>query len=221
MKVKAVIFDLDGVIADTEPLSAKADEIVLGRHGIRITPKEKHEAFGRKVEEIYDDAIKARGLNLDAKLLLEEKDEVFVGLIKGSMKPVKNSLELVGFLKKSGCRVALATSSHAVKMDAELKELGIASLFEVKVNGDEVKRGKPDPEIFLKAAKRLGMKPGECAVIEDSGFGVKAAKRAGMLAIGFRSPNSPGQDLSEADMVVDDLDKVRVYLKRTCLSERT
>jgi len=213
MKIKAVIFDLDGVIADTEHLSERADEIVLGKYGIKMTEKEKHEAFGRRVEEIFEDALKARKIRLGTRKLVSEKDKVFLNLIRGKLRPIRNSLELVKFLRKNGYKVALATSSHMVKMDAELKELGIEKLFRIKINGDHVKKGKPDPEIFLKAAEKLKVNPGECAVIEDSAFGVQAAKRAGMMAIGFRSPNSPNQDLSGADMVVDDLGKVRACFK--------
>ncbi len=210
--IKAVIFDLDGVIADTEHLSARADDISLAKHGIAMTQDEKHRAFGRRMEEIYADMLQARNIKMDIKQLVREKDEVFVRLIKGNMKPIKNSLELVGFLKKHGFKLALATSSHEEKMMPELRELGIEDLFETRVSGDDVSRGKPDPAMFLEAAKRLGVRPEDCAVIEDSAFGVQAAKNAGMYAIALRSPNSPGQDLSPADMMVDDLAEVEEHI---------
>lgn len=207
--IKAVIFDMDGVLADSEPLSSKSSEIVLAKYGIKKTDQEKKEAFGRRADEIFGDIIRVRKMKIDIPKLVKEKDETFAKLIRGNLKPIRNSLELVDFFKEMGFKVALATSSHLEKMDPELKELGIEDLFETKISGDEVNHGKPNPEIFLKAAKKLGVKPDECAVIEDSEFGVRAAKNAGMFCIGFKSPNSPNQDLSPADIVVDDLSKIR------------
>jgi HAD superfamily hydrolase (TIGR01509 family) len=210
--IKAVIFDLDGVIADSEPLSGKSTDMVLERHGIKLTPAEKLEAFGRRSPDIFRDALSKRNINADVDGMVRLKDRLLLGMIKKSLKSVPGSLEAVKRLKEGGLRVALATSSHEEKMRMELRELGITGLFGVTVNGSEVERGKPDPEMFLKAAEKLGVKPRECAVIEDSTFGVQAAKAAGMLAVGFRSPNSPGQDLSSADIVVDDLREVASHL---------
>ena len=214
MKIKAAIFDLDGVIADSEPFSEKADEIVLARHGIFKTEKEKHEAFGRRTEEIFGDVLKARNIDLSTERLIEEKDHVFTGLIKGNLKLIRNSLELIDFFKRKGFKLALATSSHRKKMTAELRELGTEDLFRTIITGDDVKKGKPNPEIYLRAARALGVRPEESAVIEDSGFGVLAGKNAGMFTIGFRSPNSRGQDISRADLIIDDLAEVIDYFSR-------
>ena len=203
--IKAVIFDLDGVIADSEPLSGRATDMVLGKYGIRLTPDEKLRAFGRRSPDIFSDALRARRMDGDIRRMVSEKDEILISLISRGLRKICNSVEAVEQLRRKGLLVALATSSHREKMEMELKQLGIEEMFPVKVNGDEVSRGKPDPEIFLKAAQRLGVKPPECAVVEDSTFGVMAAKAAGMLAIGFDSPNSPGQDLSPADHVLSDL----------------
>jgi len=217
--IKAIIFDLDGVIADTEHLSAKAEEIVLSKHGIEMTEREKTEAFGRRIEEIFDDILRTRKRKMSIKKLVHEKDAVFNKLIKGNIKPIKNSLALIDFFKENGFKLALATSSHREKMLPELHELGISDLFKIKINGDEIKKGKPDPDIFLLAAKKLGVKPAECAVIEDSAFGVQAAKSAGMFAIALQSPNSAGQDLSQADIITDDLDLVKIYFHESGLKE--
>ena len=180
MMIKAFIFDLDGVIADSELLSGEASIKILARHGIEMTAKERKEAIGRRNEEIYEDILAARNLHMSVPDLIKEKDEVFNNMIKGTMKPIPNSIELVKSLKEKGFEVAIATSSHTEKMEPELHELGIDHLFDVKINGDHIKRGKPNPEIFLVAAKKLGVKPEECAVIEDSEYGVEAAKNAGM-----------------------------------------
>jgi beta-phosphoglucomutase len=208
MKIRAVIFDLDGVIADSEPISGKSTAMVLRKRGIRLTDDERRLAFGRRSPDIFSDALRTRKMTLNKgtiEEMVEEKNAIMLELMKGSLKAIPNSIGLVKLLLGKGLRLALATSSHPEKMEMEVSELGIKGLFPVVVTGSEVSKGKPDPEIFLLAAKRLGMKPAECAVIEDSSFGVQAAKRAGMFAIGFASPNSPGQDLGAADVAVKDL----------------
>jgi beta-phosphoglucomutase len=215
MRIKAVIFDLDGVIADSEPISGKSTAMVLGKRGVSLTDDERRLAFGRRSPDIFSDALRARGKKFakaDIETMVAEKNAIMLSLMKDNLKAIPGSIELIGLLSKKGLKLALATSSHKDKMKMEVEELGIDGLFNVIVTGDDVSRGKPDPEIFLLAAKRLGMKPAECAVIEDSSFGVRAAKRAGMFAIGFASKNSPGQDLSSADATVSDVGKAAEFV---------
>jgi beta-phosphoglucomutase len=208
MKIKAVIFDLDGVIADSEPLSGKSTAMVLAKRNITLTDEERRLAFGRRSPDIFSDALRSRKKAFakgTIEAMVEEKNAAMMHLIRGNLKTIPGSIELIRLLSGSGLKLALATSSHREKMEMEVSELDIKGLFPVVVTGEDVSRGKPDPEIFLLAAKRLGVPPAECAVIEDSSFGVQAAKSAGMSAIGFESPNSPGQDLSAADVIVKDL----------------
>lgn len=213
MKIKAVIFDQDGVIADSEPLSGKTTQGVLRKHGIEMTPEEKRDAFGRKLSEIVRDVFAARNRHPDMDNIISEYMEAILELIEKELKPIENSIELVSFLKDSGLKVAIATSSGEKKMKATLKKFGIEELFDARVSSSEVKHGKPNPEIFLKTAKKLAVDPKHCAVVEDSTFGIQAAKAAGMFAIAFDSPNTHGQDLSAADVVVDDLDDVKNHVK--------
>ncbi len=213
MRIKAVIFDLDGVIADSEPLSGKGTKMLFENHGIKLTDRERREAFGRRLPDIITDVLRARNIKLDIEKLMLERDEMFGELVRKHLRPIPNSIELVKWLRREGYRLALATSSHSSKMQLEIDHLGIGELFDVIVCGDDVRKGKPDPEIFLKAAEKLGVEPKDCAVIEDSQFGVQAAKFAGMRAIAFDSPNTHEQDLSMSDVVVDDLEKVKEHLK--------
>ena len=209
MKIKAVIFDQDGVVADSEPLSGKTTQAVMRKHGIEMTPEEKRDAFGRRMSDIIRDVFEARNRHPDMEKLISEYMEMMGELIQKELKPIRNSIELVTFLKDSGFKVAIATSSGEKKMQATLKKLGIEELFDAGVSSTEVKHGKPNPEIFLKTAKKLGVDPEHCAVVEDSAFGIQAAKAAGMFAIAFDSPNTHNQDLSAADVIVDDLIKVK------------
>lgn len=207
-KIKAVIFDLDGVIADSEQISGKSTAQVLGKRGIMLTDDERRLAFGRRSPDIFSDALRARGIGFseaDIETMVEEKNAIMLRSMKAGLKAIPHSIGLVKLLSGKGLKLALATSSHTKKMEMEVSKLGIKGLFSAVVTGSDVSRGKPDPEIFLLAAKRLGVPPPECAVIEDSSFGVQAAKAAGMFAIGFESRNSPGQDLSAADAAVKDI----------------
>ena len=97
--------------------------------------------------------------------IISEYMEGILELIEKELKPIENSIELVSFLKDSGFKVAIATSSGEKKMEATLKKFGIEELFDARVSSSEVKRGKPNPEIFLRAAKKLGVDPKHCAVV--------------------------------------------------------
>ena len=211
--VTAVIFDLDGVIADSEPLSGEATGLALEKYGIKMTDKERNEAFGRRTKDIVSGVLKVRGVEINIDDIIAEKDRIFRDLILGKLEAIPNSIELVRWLRDKGFKLALATSSHKEKMKLEVSELGVAELFDTIVTGDDVRKGKPNPEIFLKAAKKLDVKPEHCAVIEDSQFGVQAAKTAGMKTIAFDSPNTHNQDLSMADVVVKSLEDVRKHVK--------
>ncbi len=213
MKVKAVIFDLDGVIADSEQLSGETTAAVLAKYGITLTDSERRETFGRRSPDIFSDALSKRNMEGNIEEMVQEKNRLLIEKVRTELKPIPNSIELVKWLKCNGYRLALATSSHSAKMQMEVDSLGIEDLFDVIVCGDDVRKGKPDPEIFLKAAEKLGAKPEECVVIEDSQFGVQAAKFAGMKAIAFDSPNTHNQDLSMADVVVDSLEKVKEHVR--------
>ena len=213
MKIRAVIFDLDGVIADSEPLSGEGTKMVLERHGITMTDRERKEAIGRRLPDIFSDVLEVRGKKLSIEELMKERDRIFEGLVRKHLKAIPGSLELLQWLKDNGYRLALATSSHGSKMQLEVDHLGIGKFFDVVVCGDDVRKGKPDPEIFLKAAEKLGMKPEECAVVEDSEFGVQAAKFAGMKAIAFDSPNTHNQDISGADAIIKDIGEVKEHLE--------
>ncbi len=99
-----MIFDLDGVIVESELLSAKADEVLLSKYGIKKTDEEVKQAFGRRSEEIFGDVFKARKRKFDLKKIVEEKNETFTRLAKGKLKPIKNSLEVIDFFRKSGLK---------------------------------------------------------------------------------------------------------------------
>ena len=206
--IKAVIFDLDGVLVDTEAFSGRAGEKVLKEHGIELTPEERRRAFGRPDLDSYSKYIKSRGLDLNPEKLVEEKDRVYSEMIKGRVRPLPGARKILELLKEKGIPFAVASSGTLVKVRASLTETGLLGLINILVSADDISRGKPDPEIFLKAAEKLGMEPEHCLVIEDAEAGIESAKAAGMRCLALKSPNTYGQDFSKADRILDSLSEM-------------
>jgi HAD superfamily hydrolase (TIGR01509 family) len=141
---------------------------------------------------------------------MAEKNRLFGKMIEGGLKPLPGVLDLLAVLKDGGVKVAVVSSSPLERVNASLKEVGLILEFELIVSGDCCDKGKPDPQPFLLAAKRLGVTPGECVVVEDAEAGVLAGKAAGMKVVAVKSPNTHGQDLGAADLVVDSMVDINV-----------
>lgn len=123
---------------------------------------------------------------------------------EGNYQPISGITELLVSINKHNTTMAVASSSSIRFIEAVLRKLNIDKYFKLYISGEEIKKSKPDPDIFLKTAEMLQIKPKECIVIEDSKNGVIAAKKAGMKCIGYINPNSGNQDLSEANVVISD-----------------
>jgi beta-phosphoglucomutase family hydrolase len=203
---KACIFDMDGVIIDSEPMHFEIDLIMTRQLGLNLTHEDLEKYVGmtnpamwRLIKQVHslepavDELIR---LQMDMKLrILKERDE----------KPIEGIVSLLQALKRAGYPIGLASSSPIRFIQAVLEKLELQHYFSVVVSGEEVTQGKPAPDVFLKAAQLLQVQAKHCAVIEDSRNGVAAAKAAGMACIGFLNPNSGQQDLSRADLIVDSI----------------
>ena len=210
--IKAVLFDLDGVLVDSEPISSEASDRILASVGIVQTPEEKRKVFGRRTYDNYRAAIEARGLDIDPAELVKRKNKLFAKLIKGRLKLLPGVLRLLGELKGAGVKVAVVSSSSLERVNVTLEEVGLILEFDVIVSGDCCVLGKPHPQPFLMAAERVGVKPKDSVVIEDAEAGALAGKAAGMKVVAVRSPHTHGQDLSKADKMVDSLEEVDLRL---------
>jgi len=210
----AVLFDLDGVLADTEDFSSESSRRVLAAHGIARTEKESARAFGRRTVENFQEMISARGLDLDAEELVTEKNKIFIDLIKDKLEPLPGVTELIKELDEAGIKKAVVSSSPLERVTATLKEIKLLDEFDVVLSGDCCKLGKPDPEPFLLAAEKLGVPPAACVVVEDAEAGVLAAKAAGMRAVAVKTPSTFGQDLSKADAAVESTSDVNLALMK-------
>ncbi|HHY64374.1 MAG TPA: HAD family phosphatase [Clostridiaceae bacterium] len=204
--IKALIFDLDGVLIDSEPIHSQVVVDVLRDVGVTAQESEVYDFIGVRNEEMWETMKKRHGIEEPTeKLLAMQKAYKHERFFNNKLTPIDGVLDLLRAAKRKGLSIALATSSPRYFAKYILKAIKAAVFFDDLVTSDEVSRGKPEPEVFLKAADAVGVLPEECLVIEDAYYGVLAAKRAGMKCIGFKNPNSGNQDLSMADYVVTSL----------------
>lgn len=200
--MKAIIFDMDGVIIDSEPLHMKLERELLEEFGGKIS-KEEHDTFVGTTDYHMWSTFKDK-FNLEPSVdeLIKTKKERFIQNIH-KVELVDNFYEFMLELYNEGYPLALASSNNRKNVDLIMERFDLDKYLKVSISGEEVVNSKPDPEIFLKAAKKLDVKPQNCLVIEDAIAGVLAAKSAGMKCIGLKNPNSGNQDLSKADLVVE------------------
>ena len=200
--MEAVIFDMDGVIIDSELLHTKLERELLEEYGGKIS-KEEHEAFIGTTDYYMWSTLKAKfDLAPSVDELVKIKKKRFAQNMH-KIRLVDNFYEFMLKLYNKKYALALASSNNRTNVDQIMQKFDLGQYIKVSISGEEVVKSKPDPEIFLKAAQKLAVKPHHCLVIEDATAGVLAAKSAGMQCLGFKNPNSGQQDLSKADLVVE------------------
>jgi HAD superfamily hydrolase (TIGR01509 family) len=204
--IQAVIFDLDGVLVDSEPNYLESERILLGAHGITFTAGMKVPYIGMSTREMLARVVVEFGLEAPLGTLVDQKNAIYLRLAAVHTPvnaPMRTLLEL---LHHHEYPLALASGSSAAAIEVVLSHTGLGSFFDVVVSADSVARGKPEPDLFLEAAQRLGVIPAACLVVEDSGYGVTAARRAGMrcIAIPYRGELSMNDAFAEADLLLGD-----------------
>ena len=202
----AVIFDLDGLLADTECLHYRAYQMALEKHGVPLEDREYAEHWVRLGKGIAD-WLAIRGLTLDPDALRLSKAGHYLDLLATSLRPMDGAWELLNFLS-GRTRIALASSSYRDAIDGVLAGLGIGDFFEVIVSGLDVARVKPAPDIFLKAAQGLNVEPAQCLVLEDAEKGVIAAHLAGMRCIAIPNEYTRHHDFSKATAIRSSLKEI-------------
>lgn len=205
LRFRAAIFDMDGVLVDSEPLHLQAINRILEREGHHLSEEENLRFIGTTLEFTWTELASRFGLTRPLDYYFDAYDRVILELLQQPLTPAPGSGELIADLRERGLRLALASSSRRSWIEAALKSLRLDGSFEVVVSGDCVSRSKPDPEIFLLAAQRLEVEPRRCLAIEDSPAGVLAARRAGMAVLAVRTPFTAHLAMHDADWVVDSL----------------
>lgn len=192
-KIKAVLFDMDGVIFDTEREYLKEWEVIFKKYGYKMKKEIYISVMGRgrkKVKEIFKEKF---GEDLPIDKMYIEKDKMLKEAVENNKVPLKEgALELLEFLKENGYKIALATSAKRERVKIQVRHAKIENIFDAIVCSEDITNLKPDPEIFLKAAEKACVNPENCIVIEDSEAGIKAAFNAKMM--GFHV-----EDLKKAD----------------------
>ena len=207
--LEAVIWDMDGVLADTAPFHFQAWQEVFRERNIPYSKEVFRKNFGKRNDIIVRSIVGEDYPEDEIEAILTEKEGLFRAKAAGKIKPIPGAIELLNDLKEYGIKLALATSSPIENGQFVIRQLGIEDSFNAIVWGREVTEGKPSPQIFMLAATRLNINPVNCVVIEDAVAGVAAAKRADMKCLAVAS-NHPQEKLIEADCVVDSLERVSV-----------
>lgn len=210
--ITTVIFDLDGLLADTEQLHCRAYRMALLEHNVQLAEADYGEHWVRRGKGI-DDWVARQGLDLDSVALRARKAAHYQTLLRSSLRPMAGATALLARLQGT-LRIGLASSSYRDAVDGVIHGLGIAGYFETVVSGLDVARVKPAPDIFLKAADRLGVVPAECVVLEDAEKGVLAAQAAGMRCVAIPNGYTRDHDFSQATLVCVSLHEVTVELLR-------
>jgi len=212
MGLDAVVFDMDGVLVDSEPLYDLATTVFLRRRGVEADPAHFDTLRGLPLLEVWAALAARYRLHEPVADLAAEAsrnlDRFFAD--RGRLEPIPGVRELVAALNAAGVPLAVASSSPSRRVQDLVGRLGLDRSFPVLVSGDEVRRGKPDPEIFLTAARRLGVDPNGCAVVEDSERGVAAALDAGMRCVGLDRGQLGQPGLRRAHLVVLELTQLTV-----------
>ncbi len=219
---KAVIWDMDGVIADTAPYHFKAWQQVFRKRGVRFTREDFTPRFGQRNDTIIRSVLGEATPKSEIDTIAGEKENNFRSMVRRKIEPLPGAIELLGSLSEHGFKTALASSGPMENIHLLISSLGIGSCLDVIVSGHDVTESKPSPQIFLLAAQRLGVEPEDCVVIEDAVAGVAAARKAGMHSLAVTTTN-PRESLTEADLIVDtleavtadDLDRLLVKGKKT------
>ena len=210
--ITSVIFDLDGLLVDTERLHCLAYQAALREHDVHISETEYAEHWVRCGKGIAD-WVELHGLNLDPHAVRARKSEHYLVLLRSSLRPMDGALELLNALY-GAMKIGLASSSYRDAVDGVLIGLDIARYFDAVVSGLDVPSVKPAPDIFLKAAALLGVSPPHCVVIEDAEKGVIAAYRAGMRCIAVPNDYTRHHDFSKATRVCGSLGEITPELIR-------
>ncbi len=205
---QAAIFDLDGTLVDSLELHLRSFLNVCKRHNIPVERKFVIDRFGMTVKEIFSEILSATGMHADIDRLAEEKSAEFMKLAP-AVKPLPGALELLSELGGRGIKLAVATGNRQEDLRIILHYSGLPA-FGAYIGAEDVVRGKPSPDVFLRAAEKLSADPGECVVFEDAVLGLRAARNAGMRTVAVLTGLAKREELEaeSPDLLVGSLEEI-------------
>lgn len=184
--LRAIIFDMDGVLIDSEPFIREAAIRMFAEKGVTVQPEDFLPFTGAGEDRFIGGVAEKYGVVLDFEIDKARTYENYGEIVAGKLHPLPGVHEFIARARSRGLKLAVASAADAVKVDINLREMGIPKhTFDAVVTGSDVTHKKPDPEIFLAAASKMGVEPGDCLVCEDAVNGVKAARAAGMKCLGI------------------------------------
>jgi beta-phosphoglucomutase len=203
--IKGVLFDMDGVLVDSEPFICKAALLMFGELGVKVSAEDFIPFVGMGENRYIGGVAEQHGVNIDIDQVKARTYEIYGEIVRGKLKPLPGVHEFISRCRNKGLRLALATSADTIKMQVNLKEAGLSNdSFQAIITGLDVKNKKPSPEIYLKAAKSLGLEPENCLVVEDAVSGIESGKNAGCRCLAVTT-SFDSSALNAADWICDSL----------------
>lgn len=206
--IKAVIFDMDGVMIDSEPLWEKTERILLARRGIDYSPDYRDKIVGLNQNDSGKLLVDTFKLNETVEDIINERVDILTEIYKKELETVEGLLPLLNEFRDKGVPLAVASSSPMRLIKFVLNMFSLEDYFDVLVSGECTDNGKPHPDIYLEAARLLGVQPSECLAIEDSINGVLSAKAAGMVCVAVPDKRLTPDKFQNADMIYEELAKL-------------
>ena len=209
--IQAVLFDMDGVLVDTERQICLSAIQMFGEMGVTVQPLDFLPYVGAGENRYLGGVAEKYGIELDIDAAKFRTYTIYGEIVRGRLEPLPGVCDFIARCRTKGIKTAIATSADLMKMEINLREIGLpAETFDATVNGLEVVHKKPSPEIYLTAAKKINVAPEHCLVVEDAINGVQAAKAAGMYCLALTTSFSAEQ-LKQADWICRDLSEA-LYL---------
>ena len=215
--LKAIIFDMDGVLVNSEPLHRKAYFNMFEEFNLNVSNRLYESFTGKSTSAICKELCEIFDLSISHEKLMLSKRKHFKTIFDNDPKfqMIDGALSLIKNYFYNNLTLILASSASMTNINRIFKKFDLDKFFKAKISGADLKESKPNPEIFIKAAKLSGFNKSECIVIEDSTNGVIASKSAGIYCIGYNSPNSKNQNYDKADLVVSNFNEIRFdYLNK-------
>jgi HAD superfamily hydrolase (TIGR01509 family) len=217
-RISAIIFDMDGVLVDSEAYKAESYKQALSKYKVCNGDEWYYQNLGPSGMTLAIKAINDFNLDINPEKLRDERKAIYQEMLRiSSPPPIQTSVDFARRISGKGLRVGVASSETPENIRTHLTNLELLTCFNAITSGSEIKNNKPAPDIYLLASQRLGVAPESCLAIEDTTAGINAANQAGMYCVALSRNHNQDQDLSQADLVVKDLSELdSLFISESC-----